>query len=89
MNLLVGDFNVDFDRDGLRGLLLDFMSGQNLMACDLLFPNDVQFTYERGDGLSQSWIDHVLCSQTFPHLIDEIHTIHFIGPSPTLLLAQG
>ena len=36
--LLVGDFNVDFDRDGcLKDLLLDFMSNLDLCACDRFF----------------------------------------------------
>ena len=36
VNMLIGDFNVDFCRDGcLSRLLLDFMSELDLCACDL------------------------------------------------------
>ena len=36
--LLVGDFNVDFDRDdSLKDLLVDFMLEFDLCACDLSF----------------------------------------------------
>ena len=43
--LLVGDFNVDFGRDGcLKDLLADFMFDLNLSACDLLFSDDIGYT---------------------------------------------
>ena len=47
MNLLVGDFNVDFSRGGsLTQLLLDFMDEWDLCAWDLSFPDAIQFTYK-------------------------------------------
>ena len=40
VNMLIGDFNVDFCRDRcLSRLLLDFMSELDLCACDLSFCN--------------------------------------------------
>ena len=65
VNMLIGDFNVDFCRDGcLSRLLLDFMSELDLCACDLSFCNSIHYTYERDDGLVRSWIDHVVCILT-------------------------
>ena len=43
-------------------VLRDFMSEMSLHACDLSFHSSVKFTFERGDGLARSWIDHILCS---------------------------
>ena len=52
--VIVGDFNVDFDRCcQLTNLLCDFMSDHSLCSCDLLF-DDVLFTYKRDDGLCRS-----------------------------------
>ena len=63
VNLLVGDFNVNFSRGSCQSqLLLDFMEEWDLCACDLSFSDPIQFTYERDDGLVRSWVDHVLCS---------------------------
>ena len=74
---VVGDFNVDFDRCNPRAKLLDdFMSDHSLCSCDLPFRDDVMFTYERDDGLNRSWIDHVLCSQSFSTLFTNIHAVH-------------
>ena len=75
LNLIIGDFNVDFGRGGsLNDLLLDFMSDLNLTACDLQYQNDILYTYERDDGLVRSWIDHVLSSHSFSHLVSDIYT---------------
>ena len=72
VNLLVGDFNVDFSRGGmLSNLLVDFMSEFNLVACDLCFHND---TYERDDGLAHTWIDHLIISQSYTHLVSDVYT---------------
>ena len=50
--VIVGDFNVGFDRCcQLTNLLCDFMSDHSLCSCDLLFKDDVLFTYKRDDGL--------------------------------------
>ena len=44
--LIVGDFNVDFDRGGsLAELLVEFMSEMNLSACDLSFRQYVNYIY--------------------------------------------
>ena len=64
VNIIVGDFNVDFDRGGpLLKLLDDFMLDFDLSACDLNFCPSVGYTYESDDSVSRSWIDHILCSQ--------------------------
>ena len=57
-------------------LLCDFVSDHSLFSCDLPFKDDVMFTYERDDGLSRSWIDHVLCSQSFSSIISNVCAVH-------------
>ena len=52
------------------------MSDHGLCSCDLLFRDDVQFTYEHDDGLSHSWIDHVICSQSFSNRISDVRAMH-------------
>ena len=75
--VIVGDFNVDFDRcNQITSLLSDFMSDHGLCSCDLLFRDDVQFTYEHDDGLSRSWIDHVISSQSFSNRISDVRAMH-------------
>ena len=57
--LIVGDFNVDFDRrDQLCSILSEFMSENSLCACDLSFVSSVGYTYEGHN--CRSWIDHIL-----------------------------
>ena len=76
VNILVSDFNVDFDCcSSLTRLLRDFMSEMSLHACDLSFHSSVKFTFERGDGLARSWIDHILCSKPFSTLVTNVHTL--------------
>ena len=61
---LVGDFNVDFTRGGpLKDLLTDFVSELNLCVRDLDYQTSVNYTFESNDGLSRSWIDHIVCSR--------------------------
>ena len=75
--VIVGDFNVDFDRGGLFAKLLkDFMIELDLCVCDLGFSSSVKYTYERDDSLSRSWLDHVLCSKRFSNLFSDFHAIH-------------
>ena len=77
INVIVGDFNVDFDRGGLFAKLLkDFMSELDLCVCDLGFSSSVKYTYEHDDSLSRSWLDHVLCSKRFSNLFSDFHAIH-------------
>ena len=76
VNILVGDFNVDFDRGGpLAELLVDSMSELNLYVCDLSFHSMVKYTYERDDGLVHSWIGHIVYSQSFL-LVTDIYSHH-------------
>ena len=78
MLIIVGDFNVDFDRQGpLVPLLLEFMSENCLVASDLSYRSYVGFTYERDDGSCRSWIDHILCSTRFSSQISSIQTVEF------------
>ena len=72
--VLVGDFNVDFDRGGsLADMLLDFMTDLNVVTCDLSHRNSIDFTYERDDGIVRSWIDHIICSQSLCPSITNAH----------------
>ena len=68
---------VDFQRHSSNTLLLsDFMSEVDLLAADLPFRSSIQFTYERDDGLSRSWIDHIICSQSCSTLVIDVSAIH-------------
>ena len=76
VNIIVGDFNVDFDRGGAQEELLnDFAAELDLLACDSSFRESVMYTYERDDGTARSWIDHILCSRTFSSLISDVYTL--------------
>ena len=48
------------------------MSDSNLSACDLLFPDDVKFTYKRDDSKARSWI---VCTHTFSSSISDVFTV--------------
>ena len=73
---LIGDFNVDFCRDGcLSRLLLDFMFELDLCACDLYFCNSIHYAYERDDGLVKSWVDHVVCTNSFSSLVSDVYRV--------------
>ena len=75
--VVIVDFNVDLDQcNQITSLLCDFMSDHGLCSCDLLFRDDVKFTNEYDDGLSRSWIDHVICSQSFSNRISDICAMH-------------
>ena len=74
VNIIVGDFNIDFDRRGLLcDLLTTFMSDMNLTACDLFFRQEIKYTYERDDTMARSWIDHVLCTQSFSSSLSDVY----------------
>ena len=77
VNIVVGDFNVDFDHGGhLASLLLDFIANLGLVALDLCFHPSIGYAYEGDSGLAQSWIDHVICSQASSALISGIQAVH-------------
>ena len=77
VNIVVGDFNVDFDCGGhLASLLLDFMANLGLVASDLCFRSSIGYTYESDSGLARSWIDHVICSQASSALISGLQAVH-------------
>ena len=46
-----------------------YMDDRHLCAVDALSCYNIQFTYERDDGLARSWPDHVL---TLSHCINDI-----------------
>ena len=71
VNIVVGDFNIDFDRGGQLANLL--MAELNLVVYDLSFRERVGYTYERDDGLARSWIDHITCSQHMSSIISDIY----------------
>ena len=72
--LIVGDFNVDFDRrDQLCSILSEFMSENSLFACDLSFVSSVGYTYERHN--CRSWINHILCSHSFASKVTRISSL--------------
>ena len=48
----------------------------DLCACDLSFCDDIQYTYERDDAQTHSWIDHILCTSSSSNLISNAHTLH-------------
>lgn len=70
-NILVGDFNVDLDCGGcLADLLNDYISDSDLCVCDLSYSSSVKYTFESNDGVSHSWIDHIInyVQDHVPHL---------------------
>ena len=76
--LIFGDFNIDFSRDGsIKDSLCCFRSSFDLFACDLLY--NIGHTYERDGGLVHSWIDHILCTQSFSNLVAEVYTLRSCG----------
>ena len=91
VNIIVGDFNVDFDRGGAQAELLnDFAAELDLFACDSSFRESVMYTYERDDGTARSWIDHILCSRTFSSLISDVYTLRSDCRSlPTVFFFKG
>ena len=75
---LIGDFNVDYDRNSpLTDLLCNFMTELDLVASDLQYKDSILFTYERdGGGLCRSWIDHILCSRSCSTLVSNTFASH-------------
>ena len=74
--LIVGDFNVDFDRAcSFHSVLVDFMSELHLVASDLPYRSSVGFMYEGPQGSSTSWIDHVLCSSSHSAQIIDVFSL--------------
>ena len=82
INLIVGDFNVDFDRGGsLAELLVEFMFEMNLSACDLSFRQYVNFAYKRDDGASQSYRLVILYAQNlFLLSVRCLYPAHWLQP---------
>ena len=73
VQLIAGEFNVDFDCSGpFHSLLVDFITELNVFVSDLPFKISVGFTYE---GFPPSWIDHVLCSASYYSLVNDVFTL--------------
>ncbi len=61
--LIVGDFNVDLDRDRFNTeQLVSFIGEFNLVSVDYCFRSRVVYTFEGPNG-SKSWLDHIISSR--------------------------
>ena len=75
INVIVGDFNVGFSRQSaFTHHLSTLMTSLDLIACDL-HSNTITYTYERDGGSVRSWIDHVLCNESYSNLINQLHEL--------------
>ena len=71
VSVIVGDFNVDFNRDNASANYLSmFMASSDLVACS------IRYTYERDSDSVRSWIDHILCNGSHSHLISQVCPIN-------------
>ena len=43
---------------------------------DLDYQTSVNYTFESNDGLSRSWIDHIVCSRLSSSLVTDVCTLH-------------
>ena len=78
--VIAGDFNADFNHRGTTSeYLLNLMNDFQLCTVDLLPCYNVDFTYERDDGLACSWPDHILINR---HCINDISSVMCIASSP-------
>ena len=59
----------------MASLLTDFIVQHDFIVCDLSYCVSVKFTYERDDGLVNSRIDHVVCSQSLSLCATDVHTV--------------
>ena len=74
--IIAGDFNVDFNHHSTSSeYLIRFMNDLQLCAVDVLSCYNINFTYERDDGLVHSWPDHIL---TFNYCAGDISTVKCI-----------
>ena len=72
----MGDFNVDFSKQSaFTHHLSTLMTSLDLIACDL-HSNTITYTYERDGGSVRSWIDHVLCNESYSNLINQLHPMN-------------
>ncbi len=75
---IIGDFNVDFDRDGpILQLLKSFMDDTGVIAADLAHRHSISYTSECDDSSATSWIDHVLCDATIAARISDIKRLDY------------
>ena len=74
--IIAGDFNVDFNHHSTSSeYLIRFMNDLQLCAVGVLSCYNINFTYERDDGLVHSWPDHIL---TFNYCAGDISTVKCI-----------
>ena len=75
--IIAGDFNVDFSHPGVTcAYLHTLMNDLQLCAVDVFMCFNIEFTYERDDGLVRSWPDHVLTNCRYVKDISSIKCIH-------------
>ena len=89
VNIIAGDFNVDFDCGGQFAKL--FMTGLDLHACDLNFQSSVNYTYERDDCVTQSCMSYVLRNSRLTFLISMLFILlpSLLIISPCFLISQS
>ena len=76
INVIVGNFNADFSRQSaFTHHLSTLMTSLDLIACDL-HSSTITYTYERDGGSVRSWIDHVLCNESYSNLINQLHPMN-------------
>ena len=68
--VIAGDFNVDFRQHSTP--CVQFMNDLELSAVDTRPGYNINFTYERDDGLAHSWPDHIL---SLNYCIDDILSV--------------
>jgi len=60
--VILGDFNVDFSRRNTHTTTLtEFMRTNNLVAADIISPQNIYYTFSNHTG--KHWIDHVLTNK--------------------------
>ena len=75
--IIAGEINVDFSRSNSDcSTLQSFFSDLNVSVVDLASSNDIQFTYERDDGLVRTWPDHVLTLSCHSESVSNISCWH-------------
>jgi len=68
--LVAGDFNCDVN-SRFSDMFTQFCHDKQLVSSDYPRLTDV-FTYCSDDGLTQSWIDHVVCSTSLDNLLESV-----------------
>ena len=59
----------------MSSLFTDLIVEQDFVVSNLSYRESVKFTYERDDGLVNSWIDDVVCSQSLSLCVTDVNTV--------------